>query len=315
MVGVKYKIGENRVKDKLPNFLIVGAAKSGTTSLYHYLKQHPEIYMSPVKEPKFITAQFLTFPFKGIGDEKVEQNIIKSYNEYCNLFKGVSKEKIIGEASPDNLYYYEKAITIIIYHFEKTKIIIILRNPIERAFSAYMYFINCNREYLSFEEALKEEERRRNNNWELFWYYKDLGFYYHQVKAYLDNFDQVKIYLYDDLRKDPLGLIKDMYGFLGVDTSFIPDISIRYNVSGTPKNKFIYKFLKEPNILKTIVKPAAKFLIPKDRRREVIEKIKMKNLQKPQMKPETREYLKNLYREDILKLQDLIKRDLSSWLE
>ena len=147
---------------KLPNFLIVGAAKSGTTSLYHYLKQHPEIYMSPVKEPKFITAQFLSFPFKGIGDEKVEQNIVKSYNEYCNLFKDVSKEKIIGEASPDNLYFFEKAINIIIYHLKNPKIIIILRNPIERAFSAYMYFINCNREYLSFEEALKEEEKRRS---------------------------------------------------------------------------------------------------------------------------------------------------------
>ena len=64
-----------------------------------------------------------------------------------------------------------------------------------------------------------------------------------------------------------------------------------------------------------MLKPVVKTLIPQGGRRKIIEKIKMENLQKPQMKPETREYLKNLYREDILKLQDLIKRDLSSWLE
>ena len=315
MVGVKCKLGENRVKAKLPNFLIVGAAKSGTTSLYYYLKQHPEIYMSPVKEPKFITSQFLTFPFKGIGDEKVEQNIIRSFREYCNLFRDVKNEKMIGEASADNLYYYEKAIDYIQKYLRKLKIIIIIRNPIDRAFSSFLHLKREYREFLDFEEAIKKEKNRKENNWEFIWFYTDVGFYYHQVKAYLDNFTQVKIYLYGDLKKDTLSLVKDMYGFLGVDTSFVPDVSIRYNVSGIPKNKFIHKFLKEPNILKTIVKPAAKFLIPKDRRREVIERIKMKNLQKPQMKPETREYLKNLYREDILKLQDLIKRDLSSWLE
>ena len=303
------------MKDKLPNFLIVGAAKSGTTSLYHYLNQHPEIYMSSIKEPKFITSQFLTFPFKGRGDEKVEQNIIKSFKEYCNLFKDINNEKIIGEASADNLYFYDGAIKNIKKYLGNVKIVIVLRDPIERAFSHFCHFIRDEREYLAFEDALKEEENRKKCNWAFGWHYISVGFYYHQVKAYLDNFTQVKIYLFDDLKKDALGLVKDVYGFLGVDTSFTPDVSLRYNVSGIPKNKFIHKFLKEPNILKTIVKPAAKFLIPKDRRREVIERIKMKNLQKPQMKPETREYLKNLYQEDILKLQDLIKRDLSSWLE
>jgi len=303
------------VKYKLPNFLIVGAAKSGTTSLYYYLKQHPQVYMSQVKEPKFISSQFLIFPFNGIGDKKVEQNIIKSFNEYYNLFKDVNQEKMIGEASADNLYFYNDTIKYIKKYLGNIKIIIILRNPIERAFSAYMHLIHRGREYLSFLEAIKEEKNRRNNNWEFIWYYTDVGFYYYQVKAYLGNFTQVKIYPYDDLRKDPPGLIKDIYKFLEIDTSFVPDVSIKYNVTGIPKNKFIHKFLKEPNILKSAVKPIVKTLIPKEKRRKIIEKIKMRNLQKPQMKPETREYLKNLYRKDILKLQDLIRRDLSSWLE
>jgi len=93
---------------------------------------------------------------------------------------------------------------------------------------------------------------------------------------------------------------------LGVNPSFTPDVSIRYNVSGIPKNKFIHKFLKESNILKSIIKPIVKTIIPQGERQKIIGKIKMKNLQKPQMKPETREYLKNLYREDILKLQGVL---------
>jgi len=93
----------------LPNFLIVGAARSGTTSIWHYLKQHPEVYMSPVKEPRFMTAQFLKFPFRGIGDDKVEKSIVKNFDEYKMLFEKVNDEKAIGEASPDNLYFYEDA--------------------------------------------------------------------------------------------------------------------------------------------------------------------------------------------------------------
>ncbi len=181
---------------KLPNFLIVGAAKSGTTALYHYLSQHPEIYMSPLKEPKFITSNFLKFPFQGPGDNEVEKMIVKSFDRYCDLFKGVKNEKAIGEASADNLYYYEQAIFYIKKYIGNPKIIIILRNPIERAYSAYLHLVRDERETLSFKEALAEEEKRRKQNWEFIWFYKNVGFYFNQVKAYLENFTQVKVYFY-----------------------------------------------------------------------------------------------------------------------
>jgi len=305
------------LKNKLPTFLIVGAQKAGTSSLYNYLKQHYEVFMPErLKEPKFFVAPI----FKKINHNqplyvKVINHSIFKWKDYLKLFENVQKEKAIGESTTAYLYYYKIAIKLMKKYLEDIKIIISLRNPIDRAFSAYLHLRRNNGENLSFEEALQKENARKELNWIPLYYFTSVGFYYNQVKAYLDKFDQVKICLFDDLKKDPLGLIKDMYKFLEVDPSFTPDMSIKYNVSGIPQNKFIHKFLKEPNILKTMVKPAAKFLIPKDRRREVIERIKMKNLQKPQMKPETREYLKNLYREDILKLQDLIKRDLSSWLE
>ncbi len=300
---------------KLPNFLIVGAAKAGTTSLYHYLKEHPEIYMSPVKEPKFITAQFLKFPFKGIGDDFIEKSIIKNFDDYKNLFSKAQEERAIGEASADNLYYYKEAIPIIKKYLNNPKIIIILRNPIDRAFSSYTHLLRDNRETLSFEDALQQEEKRKKMNWEFIWYYKDVGFYYKQVKAYLQNFSNVKIYLYDDFKKDTLKVVKDIYKFLGVNPTFTPNIHVKYNVSLVPKYKFIHNFIEEPNLLKKAVNPIINRLIPRKLKRNLVDLIKKKNLTKPKMKPETREYLKTVYKEDILKLQDLIGKDLSHWLE
>jgi len=305
------------VKNKLPNFLIVGAQKSGTTSLYNYLRQHYEVFTPErLKEPKFFVAPIL----KKINHNqplwaKVMNNSTFEWQNYLKLFENVQKEKAIGESTTAYLYYYETAITLIREYLEDIKIIISLRNPIDRAFSAYLHLRRDNLENISFEEALKKENWRKRLNWIPLYHYTSIGFYYNQVKAYLDTFDQVKVYLYDDLQKDSLSLVRDMYEFLGVDTSFVSDVSIRYNVSGIPKNKFIHKFLKEPNVLKSTIKPLIKKVIPQEKRRKIIEKIKMRNLQKPQMKPETREYLKNLYREDILKLQGLIKRNLSSWLK
>jgi len=300
---------------KLPNFLIVGAAKSGTTSLYHYLKQHPEIYMPPNKKETFFFAGKKSS--LGMGPGNFGKYIIKNFNDYKKLFQETdsSKYSAVGEACVAYLYFYKKSIPNILDYLKNPKIIIILRNPTDRAFSNYLHHVRDGLEQLSFEKALNSQKKRKEQNWWWGFQLTDVGFYYHQVKAYLNHFNQVKITLFDDLKKDTISLVKDMYEFLGVDNSFTPDVSIRYNISGVPKNKFIYRFLREPNILKSIVKPITKALIPQEEKRKMIEKVRMRNLQKPQMKPETRLYLKNLYREDILKLQDLIKRDLSSWLE
>ncbi|GAN31535.1 MAG: sulfotransferase [Candidatus Jettenia sp.] len=309
------------MKGKLPNFLIVGAAKSGTTSLYYCLKQHPEVFMSPNKEPRFITAQFVKFPLKGIKDWKIERKIIKNFDEYKKLFSKVSYEKAIGEASVDNLYFYVNAIKYIKEYLGEVKIIIILRNPIERTFSHYMMLRRDLREYLSFEDALKAEDERKRKNWGYGWHYQSVSLYYEQVKAYLENFNQVKVCLYDDLKSNPIGLAKDIYSFLGIDSSFIPDMSIKYNVSGIPRNKFVKivcNFLRKPTkptLRNSIITQICKVFLIEKKRVKFVEYLDTKNLKKIEMKPEMREYLKGLFREDILQLQDLLHRDLSHWIE
>ncbi|MFQ5640709.1 MAG: sulfotransferase [bacterium] len=301
-------------KIRLPNFLLVGAAKSGTTSLYHYLNDHPQIYMSPVKEPKFISGQFCQFPFQGKGDNLIEEGIVKTFDVYENLFREVDGEKAIGEASADNLYYYEHSIKYIKKYLGEVKIIVALRNPVDRAFSSYTHLRRDMREDLTFEQAIQAEKQRKKQNWEFIWFYIDVGFYYKQVRAFIDNFNEVKICLYDDLSKRPKELLTEIYEFLDVDKNFAPRIYIKHNVSGVPKSGFLQRIMNKQNLLKSITKNSIKPFLSEKRQKNLLEKFKALNLKKPQLNPKTRDYLRNFYREDIRKLQDLIHRDLSHWL-
>ena len=184
------------MKNKLPNFLIVGAAKSGTSSLHNYLNQHPDIFMPTfnkngvnVKEPQFFVK------------EKVMDRIhsgVWDWENYIDLFKQAESHQAIGEASVFYLYYYEEAIkNIKRYLNNEIKIIIILRNPIDRAFSAYTHVSRSVKENLSFEEAIELEDKRLIKDKKLtpMVRYKDMGLYYKMVNAFLKSFDNVHLRL------------------------------------------------------------------------------------------------------------------------
>jgi len=300
------------MKNNLPNFLIVGAAKSGTTSLYNHLKRHPEIYMpKDIKETFFFVQKDFKQDYKGLGH--YGHRIILELDDYIRLFKK-AREKAIGEACAGYLYYHKESIPNIKFYLRDPKIIIILRNPVERAFSNYLNHVRDNNEVLGFEDALKAQKERAG--WWWGYQFVKVGLYYEQVKAYLDNFSSVKIYLFDDLKENPKGLIKDAYSFLSVDSSFIPNnLGKRYNISGVPKYKPIYNILTKPNPIRFAAKVIVKTLAGQDKKKAFGEKMRGYLLEKPEMKEETREYLKEVFREDILALQDLINRDLTHWLK
>ncbi len=297
---------------KLPNFLIVGAAKSGTTSLYYYLKEHPEICISKnIKETFFFTGK----DFKDVNKESCNYGryAVTSLERYKLLFNHCANKKVRGEVCVAYLFFYKESIQNIKKILsDKVKIIIVLRNPIDRAFSNYLHHVRDGCEKETFEKALSLEKERKRKKWWWGYYLIEAGMYYDQVKAYLENFSEVKIYLYDDLKKDPLSLVQDIYRFLEVNDSFTPkSLGIKYNVSGIPKNRFFYEIIFKSNPIKSVITP----FIPRNLREKIIAIASQKLLKKPQMKPETREYLKELYQEDVLKLQGLIKRDLTHWLK
>ncbi len=296
----------------LPNFLIIGAQKAGTTSLYHYLEQHPQIYMSPVKEPGFFDFEGEKPNFCGPGDRDLYSHVTTDIEAYRRLFQEASNEIAIGEATTWYLYS-QKAPERIGHYIPNAKLIVILRNPVDRAYSSFMHAIRDSREPLTdFAQALQAEEARIEKNWEYLWRYKDMGFYSVQLKRYFEKFDrhQIKVYLYEDLNNNPAELLKNIFQFLGVDRNFIPEVFTRLNISGIRKNKAIDALLDDNNPVKNFLRP----LLPVRVRKRIANHLRTNNFVKPSCSPDIQKELIEVFREDILALQNLIERDLSKWL-
>jgi len=302
----------------MPNFLVVGTPKAGTTALYYSLLQHPDIFVSNIKEPNHFLTQ----------SSEIDRNSIKgidwieNHDDYLALFQNGYGAKAIGEASVSYLYNHKIAIPEIKKCLGDPKIIIMLRNPVERAFSAYTHWVLEGWENRSFEEAIRDEIIKYETTFcfhDIFPYMKS-GFYFEQVKSYLENFSNVRVFLFDDLNKDAVGLIQSVFAFLEVDKRYIPDVQ-KYNVSGFPRNRLLFKSVIG---FKTLVqqlklpKKAARLLMTEHQWQVLSAKISTalfsKLLKKSDIDPKTASYLQEEYREDIYKLEKLTGKDLSNWL-
>jgi len=308
----------NQIK---PNFLIVGAAKSGTTSLYQYIRKHPNIYMPPEKEPMFFVSDI----YKKISRNDprhhiADRAVVSDFDSYLQLFDhsetGVKK---CGEASAAYLYHYETAIPKIKKYLGEIKIIIILRNPVDRAFSSYSHLLRDGAEFSSFDEFLEQEEKRKEENWDILNYPISLGLYHNQVEAYLNAFRHVKTVLLDDLKNNPSQVLNEIYDFLDVD--MIDQIETTktkkvFNESRAPKSKFLHRILNNPPRFVNVTKRVLKNILPKGFFHRIKKSLLEKNhtMQKS-MNAKTRKKLMNYFKEDILKTQNLIKKDLSHWVE
>jgi hypothetical protein len=298
----------------LPNFLIIGAAKSGTTALYRYLYDHPQIFMSERKE-----LHYFSYPETSKltrGPDTYHRIAVSTLEEYKSYFNDVKGQAAIGEASPTYLYFPSCALRI-----KKTlpdvKLIAILRNPVERAYSAFMHAVRDGWEPLpDFSSALAQEQDRIKDGWEIVWHYTQAGFYHRQLTHYYEQFDksQIKVFLYDDLVNDPIKLYKEVTGFLEVDESFIPDFSVHPNVSGRIRSQLVYdlanRLFLQPNLLKSL----SRRMLPEKIRWRFTTRVRNMNINKEPFPEEVRAKLVPIFRSDISQLQELIGRDLSHWL-
>lgn len=305
----------------LPNFFIVGTAKSGTTAVNEYLQQHPQIYMSPRKEPFYFILDGQPLAYNGPGDrETLARLVVNDAAAYAVLFDGVADEIAIGEATTQYLYV-EPAAARIQAAVPSAKIVIFLRHPVARAYSSYMHMLRDEREPCEdFEAALDQEPERIAANWEPLWHYSRASYYAESIQRYYRLFgrEQVAVFLQEDLKADAAGLLRAICDFLEVDASFTFDTETRYNVSGVPKNKMLHAvqnaLLDPDNRVKALVKP----LLPQRLRHRalhgVVGKMRAVNFEQRSLEPELRARLLEDYRDDILATQALIGRDLSHWL-
>jgi len=297
---------------KLPDFLIVGAARSATTSLFYYLKNYDEIYMPIRKEPWFFSYVNNPPGYSSPG----AYDVVHKLEDYIDLFKASRGDQIIGEASPSYLFMHDTTIRNIrdVYgkHYKKLKIIIVLRDPVERAYSHYMMHKRGYREPLDFEEAIAPETIavRLRENWDIFYDYVSCGLYYAQVKAYLDEFPEVKVFLYDDLTGEEGKALRELCGFLGVD--FRDDVKLgTYNKSGVPRVEFLNGLINRSSLIKDFLMA----VIPRSVANLLRHKVYKFNMKPAKMSPKQEEYLSSAFGKDIENLSRLLNRDLSKWLD
>jgi hypothetical protein len=321
---------ENRLKTKKsPNLFVVGAAKSGTTAIYNFLDQHPDIYMSPLKEPHFfcddIRRENFSMQYKRrtrfnidayLSKKKLSKKHIAYLNNtthYLELFREHSDEKYLGEVS--NGYLYSTVAAQNIYNFNpNAKIIMILRDPCERAFS------HCRQEYIgNFSEKVKtrnfvkhiiDDYNIKNDNWGGDSHtFVQLGLYYNQVKRYFDIFPKknIQIMFYNDLKNNPKKFKNDLFSFLNVDNHKI-DFTKKFNSSIIPKNfviAFLFQILRNNGLIRNLFASKSK---------RFIKKLLFKE-NKEEIRSHDRKKILKFFINDIKKLELLINTDLKKWLD
>ena len=312
----------------LPNFFIAGAPKTGTTSLYRYLKQHPQIYMSPVKEPCYFASEVRLDRFSetfeagaGTKSRRLRQFIrgsmkgvdpggmVADWEDYVELFKNVDRQTVIGEASVCYLWSPTAALNIRA-RIPEAKIVIILRDPAERAFSQYLQYAANGLVKHSFREQIERSARNTSRVFDPLYPFLEYGLYYRQVKAYLEVFPRanIRIYWYEEAWSDPLAFLKEVFRHLNVDSEFVPNVSARALERRAPRSVAAYYLLARSGIA-----PRLKALAPTAAWNGV-----RALLSKPpgslRMHASDRKYLCEFYREDVRKLSSLLNRDLEAWL-
>lgn len=295
--------------ERLPNFFVIGVSKSGTTSLYEILEQHPQVYLSTVKEPSFFS-----------DDEKYEKGLDWYLETQFPKAQGFPAR---GELTPRYLYWGSKvAPRIKAVCGESPRFIAIFREPVSRAYSQYWQAMRIGIEDLSFEDALAKEDQRLRDNPDRFarhgqvgWLYYRMGLYAEQLKPYFEIFprESFLFFLMEDLRDDFKGTMRRTLDFLQLDSS-VEIHELQSNAAAMPRSQSLNRLLRNPSR----AKKSWSWLVPAPLRRAIWSRLNRANLKPfdyPPMKPETKAMLHEKYRPSIRQLESILQRDLSHWMK
>jgi sulfotransferase family protein len=279
-------------------FVCVGAQKAGTSSLDNILRKHPYIYLPRVKETKF---------FQGIADSEYYKGEDWYWKTY---FPRKNEGKILGEVDPEYLYF-EEVPKRLYKHNNDLKIIIILRNPVKRAFSHYLMSLNRGYENHSFVDAISLEQNRikhsefNKNHFS----YVSRGFYFNQINRYIELFgkDNIIVLDFDSFLNNQAECINKIINFISIKLNKMHlKHNIHSNVSHSPKYKRINEFVYRKNILKTVGKKILPNRFFRQWILETIDKLNRKRYCGPSLEIETEIMLINIFKSDIKKVDLLI---------
>lgn len=290
----------------LPNFFIAGAARSGTTALADILGQHPSIFITKPKEPHFLAFAGRRLAFCGPGDDlTINMTSVTEPSSYFSLYRGAGGISARGDASVSTLYYAEDSLANLDRYFPDARLIVILREPVARAFSAYSYqrslgFEPCD----DFGDALHEEGKRISLGWHHLWHYASMSRYAGQLDRFVRGFgpDRIKILFYENLELDPLVVAREVFEFLGVES----DVQVAprwFNVSGSPKNTALHSAIRWAT-MRPRIRSSVRTITPFRMR----ERIRRANLRHTDMADEVKDILIRLFAPEVRELRILLGR-------
>ena len=290
----------------LPNFIVIGAAKAGTTALYWYLAEHPEVFMSSMKETNYFAYGLDDDGQLLYGDPELHHFPVQSLSSYEDLFAGAGDSVAIGEASP---IYLEcpQAAGRIRNLIPTARIICGLRDPVDRAYSDYlMYLRSRGRRFDAARDlSVTSAWAHPDSHW------MRISKYYEAISRYLDAFprDNLHFFLFDDLKQDPRKTIQDIYRFLEVDSAFQCDLLTPHNVGGVPSSMLLERIFTSATI-RAVVEPwIGKGVV------NWVRRARTQNMAPaPTLPPELRQELAKHFRGDIARTSELIGRSLEEWL-
>lgn len=307
-----------------PNLFVVGAAKAGTTALQKNLGEHPDIYFSPIKEPHFFSDDIDVTKFRKDFAQDVafdldkyllnqplpshHQAFIRNETKYLELFRDADQQPLLAEASASYLWSEHAAENIHRFNSE-AKVIILLRNPVDRAFSHYGMDARMNYAEVSFIDALKADNALPDRLWGNASLYVDLGLYASQVERYLKVFarEQILIIWHEELKEQPVETSERLFSFLDIKPHAGTDITQKHNVAKVPKNALVKNILANGLIKKMRQQQWAQSLAP------LLSSFFIKKNDLPEITQEERSAAYPFFAKDISRLAQLLNTNLDHW--
>jgi Sulfotransferase domain len=310
------------MRARLPDFFIVGTPKAGTTSLYHYLGECPGVYMSPIKEPCYFAAEMrlsffdakyqaqvdgdlpaLRAYLNGPMTERRDGGIVSEWEDYLNLFRNAGAARAVGEARV--CYLWSRAAPELISSaVPNARIIMILRDPVERAFSQYLHGLTNGLIHGNFAEQIDAGLRGADRGIGPAYPFLEFGLYRDQVRRYLSRFppENIRIYDYAEYNRQPERVLADIFHLLGITAR--PARPARVLEPHIPRSRSLARVLRTAGTKAALPSPL----------RHLARRVMYKSRPSLQMPREQRDFLRSYYRDDVAGLSDLLKRDFGHWL-
>ena len=234
---------------RAPNFLVIGAAKSGTTSLHDWLGQHPDVFVSRQKGLHFFAADWLRDNANGPGDTGHIQHMASDWNAYLAHFGEADGARAVGDCSPSYFSWWPSR-DAIRDRLPDVRIILMLRDPVQKAFSQYTHLVRDGRESLPFWDALQAEPGRKANRYGALWLYRESACYAEPTERFLEYFgpDRMRIFFFEDMVRSPRAVLAQIFRFLGVaEGAEIRTDEARHR-SGAPRSRLLAATVNHPGL-------------------------------------------------------------------